>query len=174
MWTRLPYSSVNPVTGSAWSIDDVDWGCMLTRSLVFWLVHWCGLVIIVGGRNLSYRMFYLVHWCGLVIIVGSRNLLYRMFCLVHWCGLVIIVGGRSLLYRMFCRLFGCLKATMGGSGKTLDSFEFFFRRISHAHEWCWSCFADRDGMWGHKGFFYISAFLCTEVSCSWRCIYIIL
>ena len=169
MWTRLPYSSVNPVTGSAWSIDDVDWGCMLTRSLVFWLVHWCGLVIIVGGRNLSYRMFYLVHWCGLVIIVGSRNLLYRMFCLVHWCGLVIIVGGRSLLYRMFCRLFGCLKATMGGSGKTLDSFEFFFRRISHAHEWCWSCFADRDGMWGHKGFFYISVFLCTEVNCSWRC-----
>jgi hypothetical protein len=25
----------------------------------------------------------------------------------------------------FLRLFGCLKATMGGSGKTLDSFEFF-------------------------------------------------
>jgi hypothetical protein len=26
----------------------------------------------------------------------------------------------------FLRLFGCLKATMGGSGKTLDSLEFFF------------------------------------------------
>jgi hypothetical protein len=24
-------------------------------------------------------------------------------------------------------------------------------------------------MWGHKGFFYISVFLCTEVNCSWRC-----
>jgi hypothetical protein len=26
---------------------------------------------------------------------------------------------------MFLRLFGCLKATMGGSGRTLDSLEFF-------------------------------------------------
>ena len=43
----------------------------------------------------------------------------------------------------------------------------FFRRMSNAHEWCWSCFSDRDGMWGHKGFFYISVFLCTEVNCSW-------
>ena len=45
----------------------------------------------------------------------------------------------------------------------------FFRRMSNAHEWCWSCFSDRDGMWGHKGFFCISVFLCTEVSWSWRC-----
>jgi hypothetical protein len=26
----------------------------------------------------------------------------------------------------------------------------FFRRISNAHEWCWSCFSDRNGMWGNK------------------------
>jgi hypothetical protein len=26
----------------------------------------------------------------------------------------------------------------------------FFRRIANAHEWCWSCFSESGGMWGHN------------------------
>jgi peptide-methionine (R)-S-oxide reductase len=43
------------------------------------------------------------------------------------------------------------------------------KRTSNAHEFWWICFSDRDGMWRHKGVFYISFLLCTEVNCSWRC-----
>jgi hypothetical protein len=46
---------------------------------------------------------------------------------------------------MFLRLFGCLKATMGGSGKILYCSDVF-RRIANAHEWCWSCFSDSGGV----------------------------
>jgi hypothetical protein len=44
----------------------------------------------------------------------------------------------------------------------------FFRRMPNAHEWCWSCFLESDGMWGHNGFFYISVFICTEINCPWN------
>jgi hypothetical protein len=65
----------------------------------------------------------------------------------EWLLPIVVLGfDISAHTKRFLRLFGCLKATMGGSGKTLDSFFFFFRRLSNAHEWYWSCFSDRDGM----------------------------
>ena len=57
----------------------------------------------------------------------------------------------------------------GRRRKDVVLFGFFFRRMHNAHEWCWSCFLESDGMWGHNGFFYISVFLCTEINCPWNC-----
>ena len=90
-------------------------------------------------------------------------------CPQEWLLSIVVLGlDISARTNRFLILFGCLKATMGGAGKMLYCLEFV-RPMPNAHEWCWSCFLDSDGMWGHNGFFYISVFLCTEINCPWNC-----
>ena len=141
----------NVLEATNWTLKNVNNICTLAINSTNYLVLFSG--------DLTGIRWRVLHMSTTFAVFVSTGVTLAYSC----AGLEI-----SARTNMFLRLFGCLKATMGGSGKILYCSDVF-RRIANAHEWCWSCFSESGGVWGHNGFFCISVFLCIEINCSWRC-----